>query len=63
MSELSSTNPAIELAEDGDLVKTRKKKFLRKKTTVLYVDTSLFKTLNLLLQLKDKKMAEKHSST
>ncbi|QBM85447.1 phosphatidylserine decarboxylase [Metschnikowia aff. pulcherrima] len=62
-SDLSSTNPAIELAEDGDLVKTRKKKFLRKRTTVLYVDTSLFKTLNLLLQLKDKKMAEKHSST
>lgn len=63
LSDLSSQNPAIELADDGDLVKTRRKKFLRKRTTVLYVDTSLFKTLNLLLNLKDKKMAEKHNST
>ncbi|OBA19358.1 hypothetical protein METBIDRAFT_33534 [Metschnikowia bicuspidata var. bicuspidata NRRL YB-4993] len=64
VSDLSSPNPAIELAEDGDLVKTRKKKFLRRKrTTVLYVDTSLFKTLNLLLDLKNKKMADKYNST
>ncbi|GEQ67314.1 hypothetical protein JCM33374_g978 [Metschnikowia sp. JCM 33374] len=63
LSDLASPNPAIELANDCDLVKTHKKKFLRKKTTVSYVDTSLFKTLNLSLDLKDKKMAEKHNST
>lgn len=62
-SEYQSSNPVIELAEDGNIVRTRKKKFIRKKTTVLYVDTSLFKTLNLSLVLKDKKMAQKHSSS
>lgn len=52
---------AIQVAENGNLVKTRKKKkFKRGHYTVLYVDTSLFKTLNLKLALHDQKLALKH---
>lgn len=62
-SDWSSTNPAIELAEDANIVRTRRKKLLKKRTTFLYVDTSMFRTLNLSFQLKNEKMAAKHSST
>lgn len=64
LSDLSTnplSNPAIKFAEDGNIVKVRKKKFIRKRTTTLYVDTSLFKTLNLSLNLHDQKMVGKHS--
>lgn len=63
VSNPSSGNPVIQIAEDGNLVKTRRKKFIRRKTSVSYVDTSLFKTLNLSLDLKSSKMAKLHSST
>lgn len=55
---------AIQIAENGNLVKTRKKKkFKRRRYSVLYVDTSLFKTLNLKLNLHDQTLALKHNPT
>lgn len=64
LTELShSTNPSISFAEDSNIVKTRRKRLIRRHTSVLYVDTSLFQTLNLKLQLCNEKMREKHKST
>lgn len=58
------SHQAIQIAEDGNMVKTRKKKkFQRSSYTVLYVDTSLFKTLDLKLTLHDQKLALKHNPT
>lgn len=63
LSNASLSNPAIRFAEDGNMVKTRRKKFIRRRTTVLFVDTSLFKTLNLSLNLHKEKLARKHPSS
>lgn len=62
-SEYTHSNPSISFAEDSNLVKTRRKRLIRKHTNVLYVDTSHFRTLNLKLKLKNEKMSGKHSST
>lgn len=63
-SDSLPVNSAIKFAENENLVKTKKKKkLLRRKYTLLYVDTSLFKTLDLSLTLHEKKWAQKHSPT
>lgn len=63
VSEVSHSNPSITFAEDSNIVKTRRKRLIRKHTSILYVDTSLFQTLNLKLRLKNEKMSEKHQLT
>lgn len=51
----SDNNPSgIKFADDADRVKIHKKKFIRRRTTYQYVDTLLFKTLDLALNLHDK---------
>lgn len=51
----SDSNPSgIKFADDADRVKIHKKKFIRRRTTYQYVDTLLFKTLDLALNLHDK---------
>lgn len=59
-SETLLTNSAMKLSENENLVKTKKKKLLRRRYTLLYVDTSLFKTLDLSLTLRKTKWAEKY---
>lgn len=55
---------AIHISEDGNYVKTKKKKkFIRRRYTVLYVDTSMFKTLDLKLNLHKQELAGKHTPT
>lgn len=55
-------NSSVKISENGDLVKIRKKKkFLKKRYTELYVDTSKFKTLDLALSLHRPELSEKHS--
>lgn len=62
MSDVPSKG--IKIAEDENYVKTRrKKKFRKRRYTVLYVDTSRFKTLDLALTLHQQTMAEKHTPT
>lgn len=60
LSDISNHN-AILIAQDGNYVRTKKKRFVRSRYTVLYVDTSLFKTLDLKLTLHDQKMAPRHN--
>lgn len=63
-SPMYEPHEAILIADNGNLVMTKKKKkFVRRRYTTLYVDTSLFKTLNLKLALHKQSMAEKHSPT
>lgn len=52
----------IKILEDDNMVESiRKKKFMkRKKVTLLYADTSNFKTMNLSLKLHDSKLNEKY---
>lgn len=53
---------AIQVSDDGNFVKTKKKKkFIRSRYTVLYVDTSMFKTLDLKLTLHKQELADKHN--
>lgn len=53
----------IEVIKDDFLVQqvTKKKFTQRKKVTTLYADTSKFKTLNLTLELEEKKYADKYN--
>lgn len=62
-SESAHANPSITFAEDSNIVRTHRKRLMRRRTSVLYVDTSLFQTLNLKLKLFKEKMQEKHDST
>lgn len=63
-SDALDSKSAIKLSENENLVKTRQKKLLhRRRYTLLYVDTSLFKTLDLSLNLHKEKYAEKYSPT
>ncbi|KAF3992401.1 hypothetical protein FT663_02328 [Candidozyma haemuli var. vulneris] len=57
-------NNVMSLAEDANLVTTsRKKKFRKRHYSVSYVDTSLFKTLDLALTLHKEKLAANHSTS
>lgn len=62
-SESAHANPSITFAEDSNIVRTHRKRLMRRRTSVLYVDTSLFQTLNLKLKLFKEKMQEKHESS
>lgn len=62
----ASSNNVMSLAEteDANLVTTsRKKKFRKRHYSVLYVDTSLFKTLDLSLKLHKEKHAANHNTS
>lgn len=58
-----SLDPSISFAEDSNIVKTRRKRLMRRHTSVLYVDTLLFQKLNLKLDLKNAAMRLKNEST
>lgn len=63
-SDVLLSNSTMKLSKNENLVKTKKKKLLRRrKYTLLYVDTSLFKTLDLSLTLHKDKYAHKHFPT
>lgn len=63
-SDNLTSNSVIKLAENENLVKVKKRKKLRRsRYTTLYVDTSLFKTIDLSLTLHKTKWAEKYSPT
>lgn len=58
------SNNVMSMAEEPNIVTTsRKKRFRRRHYSVLYVDTSLFKTLDLALSLHKEKHAAKHSTS
>lgn len=62
-TSLGSMSASISFAENSNLVRTRRKRLIRQKTSILYVDTSLFQTLDLKLDLVNQKMREKHAPT
>lgn len=63
LSDAAPANPSVKVSlDDANLVKTSKKrKFRKRRFTFLYVDTSLFKTLDLALTFRKQELHAKHS--
>lgn len=57
----ASHDPSIKIDENGNFVKLRKRKLIKRRFTVSYIDTSMFRTMDIALNVKDKKLAQKHS--
>lgn len=64
VSDTNGSSNVVSMAENPNFVTTsRKKKFRKRHYSVLYVDTSLFKTLDLALHIHKEKHAVKHNSS
>lgn len=64
VSDTNGSSNVVSMAENPNIVTTsRKKKFRKRHYSVLYVDTSLFKTLDLSLKIHKEKHAVKHNSS